>query len=121
MSPLWPEVYLRKDADMKDGDKVEKQIVKGLEDLADTLESGGDVKASTTVINGQLQICHERGVIYFHDKNQCVLRICSLPTPIPQLKKEGGLFQRTLDITHLYGCDWGKAEWKSGKAFGEGH
>lgn len=53
----------------------------------------------TTTINGRLEIDHSRGVIYFHSTlGITILRICSLPVPIP----EG----RTLDITHLHGQDW---------------
>lgn len=57
----------------------------------------------TTRIDGQLQIDHERGVIYFHSATTgwTVLRICSLPTPIPDVT------ERQLDITHMYGVDWG--------------
>lgn len=54
-----------------------------------------------TVLNGQLEIDHLRGVIYFHSKKLgCVIRICNLPTPIPQIGDRG------LDITHLVGQDW---------------
>ena len=63
----------------------------------------------TSVINGQLEIDHERGVIYFHASDPkfvlennvvTVLRICSLPKPIPEIK------DRMLDITHMHGADW---------------
>jgi len=63
-----------------------------------------------TKLDGQLEIDHERGVIYFHlsDEKQVkeletltVLRICRLPKPIPEIK------QRMLDVTHMVGCDWG--------------
>lgn len=39
----------------------------------------------TTKIEGQLEIDHERGVIYFHSSKtgSTVLRICRLPKPIP--------------------------------------
>ena len=51
-----------------------------------------------TKVNGQLEIDHRRGVIYFHsDKGLTLLRICQLPTPIPT---------EELDITHMYGCNW---------------
>jgi len=55
---------------------------------------------------GELEIDEGRGVIYFHVEDQktsekygCVsiLRICNLPTPIPE---------HALDVTHLVGCDW---------------
>ena len=63
-----------------------------------------------TLLNGQLEIDHDRGVIYFHLSDEgevckrgtvTALHICSLPTPIPEIK------QRMLDITHMKGCDWG--------------
>ncbi len=63
----------------------------------------------TTKIKGELEIDHERGVIYFHtsdkkaitefDGNITILRICSLPNPIPK---------RHLDITHMRGANWHK-------------
>lgn len=63
----------------------------------------------TTVIKGQLEIQHERGVIYFHcDESEInklntvtAFRICRLP-PIPSVKG------RLLDVTHMHGCDWDK-------------
>jgi len=63
-----------------------------------------------TLLNGQLEIDHDRGVIYFHLSDEIevmtlgvvtALRICSLPKPIPEIK------QRMLDINHMKGCDWG--------------
>lgn len=61
-----------------------------------------------TRIQGVLEIDHERGVIYFHPNEKesieravgCVLRICSLPKPIPLINERG------LDITHMVGTDW---------------
>ena len=62
-----------------------------------------------TEIKGQLEIDHERGVIYFHAADAqfvadhgviTVLRICNLPRPIPQIH------ERSLDITHMIGADW---------------
>jgi hypothetical protein len=56
------------------------------------------------MISGQLEIDHDRGVIYFHANNPSLagavtmLRICQLPTPIPKRK--------ALDITHMHGADW---------------
>lgn len=49
---------------------------------------------------GQLEIDHARGVIYFHDaaKGHSLLRICRLPRPIPE-----GI---PLDISHMVGCSW---------------
>ena len=40
----------------------------------------------TTKISGQLEIDHDRGVIYFHSGTLGItlLRICRLPTPIPK-------------------------------------
>lgn len=50
-------------------------------------------------IEGMLEIDAKRGVIYFHSfEGQTILRICSLPAPIPTA--------RLLDITHMVGCDW---------------
>lgn len=52
-----------------------------------------------TRIQGELEIDHTRGVIYFHSKGGTVLRICRLPKPIPQVGE-------LLDITYLYGVSW---------------
>ena len=67
------------------------------------------------LIDGQLEIDQERGVIYFHSTHTGItlLRICSLPIPIPDPRwiiTNGDIKQigRMLDITHLYGADWGK-------------
>lgn len=66
----------------------------------------------TTEIQGMLEIDHDRGVIYFHAGKKdfimqnnvvTVLRICSLPKPIPQVRDHG-----CLDITHMKCADWGK-------------
>ncbi len=60
-------------------------------------------KVETTKIAGQLEIDHERGVIYFHCNDSqiadefgsvTILRICRLPAPVPR---------RAIDITHLQG------------------
>ena len=53
-----------------------------------------------TTLHGQLEIDHNRGVIYFHAifDGQTKLRICSLPKPIPK--------DVLLDITHMYGTSW---------------
>ena len=55
-----------------------------------------------TKLEGQLEIHHERGVIYFHDnaKGWTTLRICGLP-PIPDVS------ERQLDVSHMTGTDWG--------------
>lgn len=71
-------------------------------------------------INGQLEINHLKGKIYFHigeenfdnkDSNGnkielptilTILRICNLPTPIPNPLYINAL----LDIIHLKGCSW---------------
>lgn len=68
----------------------------------------------TILIDGQLEIDQERGVIYFHSQvtGTTALRICSLPKPIPDPRwiirngdvKKMGI---TLDITHMYGANWG--------------
>jgi len=55
----------------------------------------------TTTIEGQLEIDHERGVIYFHENKTgtSLLRICSLPSPIPK--------DRPLDISATgVICNW---------------
>jgi hypothetical protein len=54
----------------------------------------------TLEIAGVLEIDYDRGVIYFHDvgTGQTVLRICSLPKPIPEGKP--------LDITYGFGVSW---------------
>lgn len=61
----------------------------------------------TYTIRGQLEIDAERGVIYFHTTDPAaamrlggitMLRICSLPTPIPT--------SQMLDITHMHGVSW---------------
>jgi hypothetical protein len=50
-----------------------------------------------TKVTGELEICHDRGVIYFHftDKVDIMkygqmtpLRICGIDTPIPPLESE---------------------------------
>lgn len=49
-----------------------------------------------------LEIDSDRGVIYVHDAltGMTLLRICRLPTPIPND------FDEFLDITHMYGTNW---------------
>lgn len=48
----------------------------------------------------ELEIDHDRGVIYVHCKQtgRTLLRICSLPKPVPELGDLG-----TIDITHMKG------------------
>lgn len=62
---------------------------------------------ATITIAGELEIDHDRGVIYFHtsDERVCALygtqtplRICQLPRPIPAYT--------ALDITHMHLCNW---------------
>lgn len=60
----------------------------------------------TTIILGQLEIDHDRGVIYFHvEKNALVmfpptpLCICCLPKPIP-----ANIY--CIDLTHMIGCGY---------------
>ena len=64
---------------------------------------------STTTIQGQLEIDHDRGVVYFHGLNdQClrryktvtILRICQLPKPIPK--------NTPIDLTHMHGVSYEK-------------
>lgn len=61
----------------------------------------------STTLNGQLEIDHDRGVIYFHLSEEkeiekrgtvTLLRICSLPTPIPD--------SQWLDITWGHMVSW---------------
>ncbi len=59
--------------------------------------------AETVKIQGQLEIDQQRGVIYFHSATGgTVLRVCQLPTPIPEITKLTAL----LDIAHMYGVSW---------------
>lgn len=59
---------------------------------------------------GELEIDHERGVIYFHAyTGQTMLRICRLPTPIPKVPyNDDGTWPDwgMLDITHMVGANW---------------
>lgn len=54
-----------------------------------------------TKFDGQLEIDHERGVIYFHSNTgQTLLRICSLPHPIHILEADRiGVVMNPLDVT----------------------
>lgn len=54
----------------------------------------------TTVHKAQLEIDHDRGVIYVHcgRTGRTLLRICNLPKPIPELGDIG-----TIDLTHMKG------------------
>lgn len=54
----------------------------------------------TTIHKAQLEIDHERGVLYVHcaTTGRTLLRICSLPKPIPDLGELG-----TIDLTHMMG------------------
>ena len=65
----------------------------------------------TEKIEGQLEIDSERGFIYFHSNKTggTILRICNLPTPIPD---------QWLDITHGYGANW-IGEQKNNAYFGK--
>lgn len=49
---------------------------------------------------GEMVIDHERGVIYVHCNRtgRTLLRICSLPKPVPVLGEFG-----TIDLTHMKG------------------
>ena len=60
-----------------------------------------------TKLNGYLEIHHERGVIYFHTSRPSeagrfntitILRICSLPKPIPK--------DHSIDLTHMHGVSF---------------
>lgn len=58
---------------------------------------------ATTIHEAQLEIDADRGVIYVHCKKtgRTLLRICSLPKPIPDLGSLG-----TIDITHMLGVQY---------------
>ncbi len=66
----------------------------------------------TTKIEGVLEIDHDRGVIYFHsEEGYTALRICRLPTPIPNPKWDprariGTPTPKMLDISHMFGVSW---------------
>lgn len=51
-----------------------------------------------------MEIDSERGVIYIHSavKGHTLLRICQLPSPIP----DPGAYGQGIDITHMKGCGW---------------
>lgn len=51
----------------------------------------------------ELEIDHDRGVIYVHCKRtgRTILRICNLPKPIPFLGDLG-----SIDLTHMKGVDY---------------
>lgn len=58
----------------------------------------------------EMVIDHERGVIYVHCNRtgRILLRICSLPKPIPVLGELG-----TIDLTHMLGVQYAVPETKS--------
>ncbi len=63
-------------------------------------------------ITGALEIDEDRGVIYFHAMDPAlpmylgsILRICSLPIPIPDCAHGNNL-----DVTHMVGCNWKEKE-----------
>jgi hypothetical protein len=61
------------------------------------------------MVNGQLEIDHRRGVIYFHtSEGWTLLRICRLPKPIPIINdiSNPGIGD-LIDITHMVGVSWG--------------
>lgn len=57
---------------------------------------------ATTCEEAQIEIDHERGVIYVHstETGRTILRISQLPK-IPKTDE-------LLDIAHLRGCSWGR-------------
>jgi hypothetical protein len=71
------------------------------------------------IFKGELEIDHERGVIYFHltgkrdiktTETISLLRICRLPKiPFP--------LRDILDITHMFGCNWNKLTEERSMAF----
>lgn len=57
-----------------------------------------------SLIEGTLEVDHDRGVVYFHSNDgYTALRICRLPKPIPSSEE---YYQVMLDITHMHGCNW---------------
>lgn len=59
-----------------------------------------------TYYEGQLEIDHNSGVIYFYSQaGMAVLRICSLPKKVPNFR----VTEEMLDITHMHGCNWSKS------------
>ncbi len=58
------------------------------------------IMGKTTQQDAQIEIDHERGVIYVHSMKtgRTILRICQLPK-IPETDE-------LLDITHLHSCSW---------------
>jgi hypothetical protein len=64
---------------------------------------------ATTIHEAQLEIDGDRGVIYVHCKKtgRTLLRICSLPKPIPDLGEMG-----CIDLTHMRGVDYAVPETK---------
>ena len=62
----------------------------------------------TIQIQGALEIDQDRGVIYFHSlkTGHSPLRICSLPTPIPNPSEYG----MQLDVTHVVGASWNEKQ-----------
>ena len=59
----------------------------------------------TIKLKGELEIDHERGVIYFTNEatGTTIFRICGLPTPIPLPYDMGwGM----LDVSHMIGVNW---------------
>lgn len=63
---------------------------------------------SVIKIDGELEIDTERGVIYFSSREtgHTTLRVCRLPTPIPDPSEYGN----GLDVTHMHGASWGARE-----------
>lgn len=58
---------------------------------------------SRTIYDAELEIDHDRGVIYLHcaKTGRTLLRICSLPTPVPDLRDLG-----TIDLIHMKGVQY---------------
>lgn len=56
-----------------------------------------------TALDAQFVIDHARGVIYVHCKKtgRTLLRICSLPKPVPALGEMG-----SIDLTHMMGVQY---------------
>ena len=53
-----------------------------------------------------LEVHGDRGVVYVHGpQGITLLRICGLPTPIPDPNEQ-------LDITHMFGANWCDSETK---------
>lgn len=62
---------------------------------------------ATEKIEGQLEIDHERGVIYFHQGGVTKLRISGLPKPIPKdITLDIGVIWESRPKATCISCTW---------------